>query len=120
MSAQFAITTIKTPITSTNLQAIADDGFGNMVKGVVDLENKIIALGSELHADEEALLLEQGSKQQNLWGINLYPSKTDQEFLEFDSMINIRPGQKNMTRYVEDETIRHQITEIVNTLILKS
>src|SRR3989338_5902427 len=46
--------------------------FGDMVKAVVDIEKNVIALGGELHADEEALLLQNGSKQENLWGINLY------------------------------------------------
>ncbi len=66
--------------------------FGDLVKAVVDVERNIMALGGELHADEEALLLDDGSLQPHLWGINLYPSEYgDAGWLEFDSMINVRP-----------------------------
>ena len=88
--------------------------YGNLVKGVVDLSNDILVIDAEMHADEEEYLLENGSKQADLWGINLYPEKfgTD-EFVEFDSMINIRPRQQNMSRGVEDESIRRQIVDLV-------
>ena len=88
--------------------------YGNLVKGVVDLANNTLVLDAEMHADEEQYLLENGSKQNDLWGINLYPGKFDtDEFVEFDSMINIRPRQHNMSRHVEDEAIRNQITALV-------
>ena len=93
--------------------------FGNLVKAVVDMEKEAMAIDGELHADEQALLLEQGSKQQNIWGINLYPDKTGDDFVEFDSVINIRPLQKNRSRGVENEEIRKKILEIVNNLIKK-
>jgi len=66
---------IKSPITKSELMAIAQERFGDMVKAVVDIEQGIMAIGGELHADEEALLIEQGSKQENLWGINIYPAQ---------------------------------------------
>jgi len=108
---------IATPITRTELKKIAKERFGDLVKVVVDIETGIMALGSELHADEEAALLVQGSKQNNLWGINLYPDITDDNWIEFDSMMNIRPSQNNRSRSVENETIRKKIIEIVNSLI---
>lgn len=108
---------IKQKINREELQKIAEERFGDMVKAVVDLEKKIMAIGGELHADEEALLLEQGSKQENLWGINLYPAETGEAFIEFDSMINIRPRQQNRSRYVEDETVREKIIEVVKNLV---
>ena len=105
------------PIKISELQSIAQEGFGDMVKGVVDIEQKILAIGGDLHADEEALLLENGSSQSDLWGINLYPGNEEKEFIEFDSMINVRPKQNNRSRDVEDEKIRERIVEIVNLLI---
>jgi hypothetical protein len=71
-----------------------------------------------MHADEEAFLLEQGSLQQNLWGINIYPNLEMPNMIEFDSMINIRPNQNNRSRNVEDEIIRKKILEIVTILIV--
>lgn len=118
MLEQFSIQIISNAINKDELKTIADNGFGYMVKGVVDLEKKIIALGSELHVDEETLLIEQGSKQENLWGINLHPGKPDEEFLEFDSMINIRPSQNNFSRYVESEEVRNKISAIIKSLII--
>lgn len=88
-----------------------------MVKGVVDVEKGILCLDAELHADIESFLLEQGSKQDNLWGINIYPEIEGDDFLEFDSLINIRPRQNNRSRGVEDIKIQQQIKEIVNNKI---
>lgn len=93
-------------------------GFGNLVKAVVDVEKSIMVVGGELHADEEALLLEKGSKQCNLWGINLYPELQGDEFIEFDSVINLRPMQGNRSRSIGDEHIKQKIKEIVTSLIL--
>ena len=99
------------------LKKIAENQFFDMVKGVVDIEKGIMALGGELHADEEALLLEQGSQQRNLWGINLYPGNDGEDFIEFDSMINLRPSQKNRSRGVNDPNIRKNIIAIVDGLV---
>jgi hypothetical protein len=76
-----------------------------------------MTIGGDLHADEEALLIENGSEQKNLWGINFYPRKVTEERIEFDSMINIRPSQNNWSRNIEDPAIRKKIIEIVNKLI---
>mgnify|MGYP001590894767 CR=1 FL=1 len=96
------------------LSEMAKKMYGNLVKDVVDIERGILVLDAEMHADEEQVLLEDGSRQQDLWGINLYPEKfgTD-EFIEFDSMINIRPRQQNMSRGVEDENTRQIIITLV-------
>lgn len=111
------IVLISNPITRAELKKIARQRFGDMVKGVVDVEKKILALGGDLHADEEAFLLDQGSEQKNLWGINLYPDSQFPDMVEFDSMINIRPSQNNRSRLVEDKTIRDRILEIVKHLV---
>ena len=102
-----------------DLKRISEEMFGNLVKVVVDTEKKIMAVGGELHSDEEALLLENGSRQQDLWGINIYPEIDDEGWIEFDSLINLRPSQGNLTRGIDSPEIRKKITEIVNDLIEK-
>lgn len=98
---------------------MAKEIFGDMIKGVVDIDKEIIAINAELHSDLESLLLENGSQQQNLWGINIYPELTDNNFIEFDSLINIRPSQNNRSRGVENEEIQSKIIEIVNKKVKK-
>ncbi len=109
---------IKDSISKEELKKIAENQFGDFVKAVVDVEKEIIAVGGELHADEEAILLEQGSQQENLWGINLHLNKSDDEFIEFDSMINVRPSQNNRSRGVESLDLQRKIRDIVDRLIL--
>ena len=108
---------VAAPISLAELKTIARELFGDMVKAVVDIDKSIMAVGGELHADAEALLLEEGSKQQNLWGVNLYIDRPRDSWIEFDSMINIRPSQNNRSRVVESAAIRGQIATIVNDLI---
>jgi hypothetical protein len=104
---------IQDTITLIELKKIAQNLFGDMVKAVVDVEKEIIAIDAELHADLESLLLQQGSKQVNLWGINLYPELPGSQFIEFDSMINIRPSVGNKSRSVENGQLCKRIIEIV-------
>jgi len=99
------------------LDRLAKEQFGDFVKAVVDVERGIMAVGGELHADEEAVLLESGSNQQDLWGINLYPAKPKEEWIEHDSMINIRPAQNNRSRGVEDLDTQVKIKAIVEKLV---
>ncbi|HCM82035.1 TPA: hypothetical protein DIS60_01565 [Patescibacteria group bacterium] len=96
---------------------MAEKGFGNLVKCVVDIEKRILVLGGDLHADEEAELLKQGSKQEDLWGINIYPELPYPERVEFDSMINVRPQEGNTTRGIEDPKRQKKVMEIVKALI---
>ena len=98
---------------SGELKQMAAATFGNLVKAVVDVDKEIIAADAELHSDLEALLLENGSKQKSLWGINLYPELLGDDFLEFDSMINVRPSQGNRSRDVNDPETRKKIIGIV-------
>jgi hypothetical protein len=104
-------------ITIADLRELAKHRFGDMVKAVVDLEKKIMSVGAELHADEEALLLEHGSKQENLWGFNIYFDQPRETWLEYNSMINIRPSQNNTSRDIKNEEIKNKISEIVNQLV---
>jgi len=113
-----SIKIIKDAISVNELKEIAKDQFGDLVKAVVDVEKEIMAIGGELHADEEALLLEQGSQQKNLLGINFYPEKSGNEWVEFNSMINLRPSQGNKSRGVESIELQKKIREIVSKLIL--
>ena len=113
----YKIRIIKEPVTLEELRKIAEERFGDMVKAVIDIEREIMAVGGDLHSDEEALLIENGSKQENLWGINIWLDRPMEEMIEFDSIINIRPRQGNRSRFVEDENIRNKITEIVKKLI---
>lgn len=108
---------VRERISREDLQALAAARFGDMVKGVVDVRRAVGAFGGELHSDEEALLLGDGSHQQDLWGINLYPSESGDDWLEFDSMINVRPSQNNRSRGVEDASIRNEIRRIVALLV---
>jgi len=108
---------ITTKISLNKLQELTTKGFGDFIKAVVDVEQGIMAIDAELHADEEALLLENGSKQENLWGINIYPAQAKAERIEFDSMINLKPSQGNRSRSVEDKTIQEKIIKIVEGLI---
>lgn len=100
-------------ITIDELKQMAAGMFGDMVKAVVDVNAELIAVDAELHADLEAMLLANGSKQNDLWGINIYPEMPKNEFVEFDSMINVRPSQNNRSRGVENDAIRGRIIAIV-------
>ena len=99
------------------LREMSKNRFGNLVKAVVDIEKGIMAVDAELHADQEALLLEQDSEQGNLWGINIYPDIHGKDRIEFDSMINLRPSWGNLSRGVDDIKIQTKIIEIVSNLI---
>ncbi len=104
-------------ITVQELREMAEKMFGNLVKAAVDIEKEIMAVDAELHADEEAFLLENGSKQENLWGINLYPEISGDDFVEFDSMINLRPAQGNRSRGIDNVEIQNKIRSIINKLV---
>lgn len=105
-------------ITLAELAVLADRMYGSLVKADVDIARGILLIDMDMHADGEAYLLEQGSRQDDLWGINLHPSKygTD-EFVEFDSMINIRPRQQNLSRDVLDPAIRQKIRGLVEAKV---
>ena len=109
---------ITRPIERSELKALAEERFGDMVKAVIDVERKAMAVGGELHADAEQLLLQQGSMQEHLWGINLYPDTLTEDWLEFDSMINVRPQQGNRSRSIDDPALQERIRSIIAFLII--
>ena len=112
------ITIVRNTVTRRALQQIADRMFnGEFVKAVVDIDREILAIGGELHADEEQVLIADGSRQRDLWGINLYPARADDGWIEYDSMINLRPSQGNRTRSVDDPAVRECIVGIIDTRV---
>ena len=101
-------------ISVDELKLMSEHMYDCLVKAVVDVEKRIVVLDADLHVDEEQFLLSSGSNQADLWGINLYPeSYGEEDFIEFDSMINIRPAQDNRSRAVEDPEIQKVIREII-------
>lgn len=114
-----SIKIIHEPISIEELKKLAAEQFGDLVKAVVDIKKEIMAIGGELHADEEVLLMEQeGSKREYTWGINLYPEKKGDDFIEFNSMVNLKPNFGNRSRHVEDQKIQEKIKQIVEKLVL--
>ena len=114
------IIVVSKPVPIGHVTELANKQFGDLIKATVDVSKGLMALGGELHADEEKLLLDSGSQQTNLWGINIYPAKFGKaDFIEFDSMINIRPSQGNRSRSVEDPAIQKQIQDLVTKLIMQ-
>jgi hypothetical protein len=91
--------------------------FEDMVKYVVDVERRVIAIGGELQADAEQILMEDGSRQQDVWGANYYPGAGAAQCIEFAALINIRPAQGNRSMEVSDLGVRERIRSITFDLI---
>ncbi|HAX61504.1 MAG TPA: hypothetical protein DCX95_02950 [Elusimicrobia bacterium] len=108
---------IKTKITKKELIEKYLNYFETVSKAVVDVDKEIMAVDAELHSDLETLLLENGSNHENLWGINLYPFKEKTDFIEFTSLINIRPSQNNRSMEIENNDITEKIIKIVGNLV---
>ena len=107
-------------ISRAELQTIAAERFGDLVKADVDVETGAIVLGTEMHADAEVELIEkQRSAREHIWGINLYPAEQGEDFIEFDSMINIKPAQGNRSRDIEHAEVREKIISIINALVIE-
>ncbi len=111
---------VKDSMSKKELVDIAKKQFGDLVKAVVDVEQGIMAICGELHADEEVALIEkEGSRREHTWGINLYPRKEKEEWIEFHSIINIKPSFGNRSREVENPETRAKIKAIVQRLIIQ-
>jgi hypothetical protein len=104
-------------IATAELARLVERYFGDMVKYVVDVRQRILAIGGELHADAEQLLLERGSRQQELWGANYYPGRGPDDCIEFTALINIRPAQGNRSMELLDPALRASLREITFALI---
>lgn len=111
------IVVVEFRIGAGELKRLVDRFFGDMVKLVVDVARCAVAVGGELHADAEAILLERGSLQSDLWGANYYPGLGPDDCLEFTALINIRPSQGNRSMEVLDPAVRQRIAVIVRDLI---
>jgi len=110
---------VKDSINKKELADISKEQFGNLVKAVVDVGQGIMAVGGEMHADEEVVLIEQeSSKREDTWGINLYPEKTSDDWIEFDSVINLKPSFGNRSRNVDNPEIQKKIRNIIEKLVL--
>lgn len=116
-----AMKIIRDSVSISELWEMAKEEFGDVVKAVIDVEQGIMAIGGELHADEEVLLTEEvNSKREHTWGINLRLEKFGSgEFIEFDSMVNIKPAYGNRSRGVENLEIQKKIQNIVNKIVSK-
>lgn len=105
------------PVSLDELRGLVPGRFRDFVKGVVDLRRRVMLLDADMHADQEAALLADGSDQRDLWGINLYPQLSGPDWIEFDSMINLRPSFGNRSRGIDDASIREQVAELVESLV---
>ena len=111
---------VKKSMSREELLSIAREGFGDVVKAVVDVEQGIMAVGGEFHADEEVLLMEQeGSKREHTWGVILYPKERGDGFVEFDSMVNLKPSFGNRSRSIQDSQTQKSIRNIVERLVTR-
>ena len=108
---------LNNPISRAELKKYAANTFGDMIKCVADVEKGLLAIDAGLHADLERLLLENGSQQAALWGFNLYPDEIGEEYIEYDSLINIRSWQGNPSRDVLDQDVKEKIASIVGKFI---
>jgi hypothetical protein len=111
------IRVVRAPVPLEEIRQMAREQFGDFVKAVVDVGRGVMAVGGELHADEEALLLEAGARQADLWGITIYPGSPPAERIEYDSLINVRPSLGNRSRSVEDPALRQRIGKVVTALL---
>lgn len=109
------IRVITQPITRTEALEIAQEFYKQMVKGVVDIRQRTIALGGEWHMDANTVLLNKGSRQEDVWGFNFFP---EENRIQCTSLINIRPLQNNRVLEVQDATLRATMEHIVHELII--
>jgi len=117
MTDEPVILILRNPIAKTDLTRVVKRWFGDMVKYVADIERGVIAIGGELHADAEELLLEDGSRQADLWGANYYPGGGRDQCIEYTSLINIRPAQGNQGMEIEDHGVRERVRSLTFALI---
>ena len=87
--------------------------YETMIKIVVDIRRRILAGGGEMHSDCESVLLDNGSEQDDLWGANWYP---DEQRIEFESLINIRPRLGNRNILIQDEDLRQKVESVTREI----
>ena len=117
MNEETDIVILESRISPATLRRLVERGFVEMVKYVVDLQREVIAIGGELHADAEHLLLESGSRPEDLWGANYYPGRGRDECIEFTALINIRPARGNTGMEIQDSALREKVRSLTFALI---
>ena len=111
---------VKDNIALSELQEMALKMHGEFVKAVVDVEKEIMAVEAEFHADlMEALIQTELCEPKNVWGINIFPDRVGDDFVMFDSMINLKPGLGNRTRGITDAKVREKIIILINKFVVK-
>jgi len=100
------------------LRSLCNEIFTTFIKFVADTNRGLLAVGGEMHADAEKELLDNGSRQSDLWGGNFYPDEVPAKRIEFTSFINIRPRDSNASMQVEDGALQAVITELCSKLLL--
>ena len=108
---------IRAPISDSELREFLGKPYREMIKFVVDIRREVIALGGEMHADAQKVLLEDGSKQQDVWGANIYPGRSKEQRLEWHSLINIRPSVGNCSIEIQDRPIQERVRKISEKLL---
>ncbi|PIP55623.1 MAG: hypothetical protein CO183_02735 [Candidatus Zambryskibacteria bacterium CG_4_9_14_3_um_filter_42_9] len=109
---------VKNKVTQDELKTLAHEQYGDIIKAVVDVKQEILGVGGELHIDIQSLLIEKENSQgQETWGINLHLEKMGDDFIEFDSMINLKPLLGNKTRGIENLEIQNKIRKIISKLV---
>ncbi len=109
---------INQAISGKELKDLAKEFYEDLIKGVVDIERQVVALGGEMHSDAEEVLLRNGSKQSDLWGFNILLDKTKEECLIYESFINIRPRDNNKELEVKNPEIREKMKRIIFAKVL--
>ncbi len=109
---------VEDKIVLNELRELAKEYYTDMVKGVVDVSRGTVAFGGEYHMDANVKILEHGSKQAEVWGFNIYPNRPRSEWIEYTSLINIRPQLGNRTMEVKSEVIRKKMKEIIDSKIM--
>ena len=100
-----------------DLKSLAEKMFGTLVKGVVDIEREVVAIDGEMHSDLAEELVANGSRGIDTWGFNVYPEAGDKDWLEFDSMINVKPLLNNRSRTIENPITRTRAKDIIKKFI---
>ncbi|MBI4086128.1 MAG: hypothetical protein HY433_02725 [Candidatus Liptonbacteria bacterium] len=108
---------VEDKISLRELREIAQEFYTTMVKGVVDIEKEIVAFGGEYHADANEVMMENGSRQNDVWGFNVYFDRPRESWIEYISLINIRPKAGNMEMEIQDKNIRDKMEAIINSKI---
>ena len=108
---------VENKISLQELRELAEEFYTIMIKGVVDIEKEIIAFGGEYHSDANKIIIENGSQQGNVWGFNVYFDKPRDSWIEYTSLINIRPQAGNTEKEIQDGNLRDKMRTLINKKI---